>query len=113
MNECLFCKIISGTIPAKIVFENESIVAFEDIEPQAPFHIIIIPKKHIPSVIDISDDDLMIMGTMYQVASEIAREFSLTNGFRLVINYGKDAGQVIQHIHIHMLGKRELGWPPG
>jgi histidine triad (HIT) family protein len=114
MSECLFCKIASGEIPARIVFNDERVVAFEDIKPQAPIHIIIIPRKHIPTVLDLDEDDRELVGHIYLVANQIAAEKSLTqDGFRLVTNCKKSAGQEIFHLHIHMLGGRNFGWPPG
>lgn len=112
--DCLFCKISDGKIPAKIVFSDEKSVAFEDINPQAPIHIIIIPRKHISTVLDIKDEDHDLMGYLYKVASQIAVDKKIEeDGFRLVINCNKSAGQEIFHVHIHMLGGREFGWPPG
>lgn len=112
--DCLFCKIADGKIPAKIVFNDEKIVAFEDINPQAPIHVIIIPRKHIPTVLDIENEDFDLMGYLYKVASKIAVDKNIDeDGFRLVINCNRSAGQEIFHIHIHMLGGREFGWPPG
>ena len=113
MSDCLFCKIASGQIPAKIVFQDDNVVAFEDINPQSPVHIIIIPRKHISTVLDITQSDLDIMGYLYLVAGKIATDMSIDDGFRLVVNCGKSAGQEIQHIHMHMLGGRLFGWPPG
>lgn len=114
MEDCLFCKIASGEIPAKIEYQDDLAVAFDDINPQAPVHIIIIPKKHIPTAIDIEKDDFEVMGYLYKIASLVAERKNIKlDGFRLVINCGKSAGQEIQHIHIHMLGGRTLGWPPG
>lgn len=114
MSDCLFCKISNGQIPAKIVYQDDKAIAFEDIHPEAPIHVIIIPRKHIPTVLDITDEDQDIMGYLYLVAKKIAVDKSLTkDGFRLVVNYGKFGGQEIPHIHIHMLGGRLFGWPPG
>lgn len=114
MSECLFCRIAAGEIPAKIVFNDEKVVAFEDIEPQAPIHIIIIPRKHIPTVLDLDEEDRELVGHIHLVANQIAAEKSLTqDGFRLVTNCKKSAGQEIFHLHIHMLGGRAFGWPPG
>ena len=114
MAECLFCRIAAGEIPAKIVFRDEKAVAFEDINPQAPVHVIIIPKKHIPTLLDLTDEDQSIMGYLYVVANHIAADKSLTeSGFRLVANCKESAGQEVFHVHIHMLGGREFGWPPG
>ena len=114
MSECLFCRIAAGEIPAKIVFNDEKVVAFEDIKPQAPTHIIIIPRKHIPTVLDLDEEDRELVGHIHLVANQIAAEKSLTqNGFRLVTNCKRSAGQEIFHLHIHMLGGRDFGWPPG
>ena len=114
MSECLFCRIAAGEIPAKIVFDDEKVIAFEDIKPQAPIHIIIIPRKHIPTVLDMGEEDRELVGHIHLVANQIAAEKSLTqDGFRLVTNCKKSAGQEIFHLHIHMLGGRDFGWPPG
>lgn len=114
MADCLFCKIAEGEIPAKIEHDDDLAVAFHDINPQAPIHIIIIPRKHIPTVIDVEKNDYEVMGYLYRVASMIAEKENISqDGFRLVINCGKSAGQEIQHIHIHMLSGRNFGWPPG
>jgi histidine triad (HIT) family protein len=114
MTDCLFCKIAEGKIPAKIEFQDELAVAFQDINPQAPIHIIIIPRKHIATILDIKPDDFGIMGHLYGVANKIAENKGLKDdGFRLVANCGRFAGQEIQHIHIHILGGRQFGWPPG
>jgi histidine triad (HIT) family protein len=114
MPECLFCRIAAGEIPARIVFNDEQVVAFEDIKPQAPIHIIIIPRKHIPTVLDLDEDDRELVGHIYLAANQIAAEKSLTqDGFRLVTNCKKSAGQEIFHLHVHMLGGRNFGWPPG
>jgi histidine triad (HIT) family protein len=114
MSKCLFCKIAAGEIPAKIVFEDDRAVAFEDINPKAPIHIIIIPRKHIPTVLDLTGEDQELMGYLHLVANRIAAEKSINeDGFRLVTNCNKVAGQEVFHLHIHMLGGRNLGWPPG
>ena len=114
MSECLFCRIAAGEIPAKIVFDDENVVAFEDINPQAPIHIVIIPRKHIPTVLDLTDEDQELVGHLHMVANQIAAEKSLADdGFRLVTNCKKSAGQEVFHIHMHMLGGREFSWPPG
>jgi histidine triad (HIT) family protein len=114
MSDCLFCKIAAGEIPAKIVFEDERVVAFEDIQPQAPIHILIIPRKHIPTLLDLDEEDQELLGYMHLVANHIAGEKSLAeSGFRLVTNCKESAGQLVFHIHIHLLGGREFGWPPG
>ena len=114
MTDCLFCKIADGKIPTKIEFQDEIAIAFQDINPQAPVHIIIIPRKHIPTILDIKSDDFGIMGYLYGVTSKVAENKGLNDdGFRLVANCGRSAGQEIQHIHIHILGGRLFGWPPG
>jgi len=112
--DCIFCKIAKGEIPAKIIFKDDKVVAFEEISPQGPVHILVIPTKHIPTLLDITDEDEKLMGYMYTVINKIAEEKSLNDkGFRLVINCKKDAGQEIFHVHIHMIGGRKFGWPPG
>ncbi len=112
--DCLFCKIIDKTIPAKIVYEDEATLAFEDINPQAPLHVLVIPKRHIPTTLDIGEDDDAIVGAMIQTANRIARERGIAeDGFRLVMNCNEGAGQTVFHIHIHLLGGRSLHWPPG
>ena len=113
MQDCLFCKIVSGEIAAEIVFRDDHVLAFRDINPQSPVHLIIIPLKHIQSVVSINTDDFDLMGHLFFAVKEIAERLSLADGFRLVVNCGRNAGQEIQHIHIHMLGGRAMGWPPG
>lgn len=114
MSECLFCKIAAGEIPAKMVFADEKVVAFEDTKPQAPTHILIIPRKHIPTVLDLTDEDQELIGYLYMVANQIAVERSLAeDGFRLVVNCKRAAGQEVFHLHLHLLGGRNFRWPPG
>ena len=114
MSECLFCKIASGEIPAKIAFEDERVMAFEDINPQAPVHLIVIPKKHIATVLDFADEDQELVGYMHMVANQVATKKSLAeDGFRLVTNCKRSAGQEVFHLHMHLLGGRTFGWPPG
>lgn len=114
MTDCLFCKIIEKKIPAKIAYEDDKVLAFHDISPQAPVHILIIPKKHIASINDLQENDLAIIGYLHQIAKKLAHELKIsTNGYRLVINNGPDAGQAVSHIHLHVLGGRKLQWPPG
>jgi histidine triad (HIT) family protein len=109
---CLFCRIARGEIPAKMVVNNKEIAAFRDISPQAPTHILIIPKKHIGSLDDVSDSNLL--GQMMGMAAALARQEGIAKtGYRTVINTGKDGGQSVDHLHIHLLGGRALGWPPG
>ncbi|MCK4859305.1 MAG: histidine triad nucleotide-binding protein [Candidatus Omnitrophica bacterium] len=114
VTDCLFCKIISKQIPADIVFENESVLAFNDISPQAPTHILVIPKKHIERISDLTEKDKGIIDELVFVAKGLAEERKIVeSGYRLVINNNKDAGQAVFHIHLHLLGGRSLGWPPG
>jgi len=110
---CLFCKIIKGEIPAKKVYEDEQSLAFEDINPQAPTHIQVIPKQHIARIYDIDDSTSHIVGKLTQVANNIAKEKELLDGYRLVINCNAGAGQTVFHIHLHLLGGRPFKWPPG
>ncbi len=111
--DCLFCKIIAGDIPCSKVFEDDKVLAFKDIEPQAPFHILIIPKEHIPSAAAIDGGNSHIVAHIFEVAAIIAKDNNLDDGFRLVTNSGADAGQTVGHLHFHMLAGRSLAWPPG
>ncbi|MBR4868800.1 MAG: histidine triad nucleotide-binding protein [Clostridia bacterium] len=110
---CLFCKIAFGEIPSTKVYEDEQVLAFKDIEPQAPFHVLIIPKEHIASAGEITPENSGIVAHIFEVAAALAKEHNLTNGFRLVTNCGEQAGQTVGHLHFHMLAGRNLGWPPG
>ena len=112
--ETIFAKIIRKEIPASIVFENESVLAFRDVSPQAPVHILIIPKKPLRDVAAATSADKELMGELLLVAAEIARQEGLEeNGYRIVVNTGRDGGQSVFHLHLHLLGGRSLGWPPG
>lgn len=114
MDNCLFCNIIKGMIPSEKVFEDDKVLAFKDINPEAPVHIIIIPKKHIGSINDIEYNDNELIGYIYNVAKEIAANLGIKeSGYRIVTNCGDDAGQSVLHIHFHLLGGRNLSWPPG
>ena len=114
MSDCIFCKIANGEIPTNYIYEDDKVVAFNDIEPQAPVHILIIPKEHIASALELDDSNCDVVGHIFKVASQIAREKGFADGgFRLVNNCGKDGGQTVGHIHFHLLGGRNLGWPPG
>ncbi len=111
---CLFCKIIEKKIPSKIVYEDERVLAFEDINPQSPVHILVIPKKHISTALEIKDEDNELIGYMFQVANKIAKGKNIAErGFRLVLNCNHEAGQTVFHIHLHLLGGRVMHWPPG
>jgi histidine triad (HIT) family protein len=109
----IFAKIIAREIPADIVYEDEWCLAFRDIAPKAPTHILIIPKKPIASLIDLTDEDQGIMGRCVLVASAVARQELLSDGYRLVVNCGSDGGQEVAHLHFHLLGGRKMTWPPG
>ena len=109
MNDCLFCRIARGEIPAKIVFEDEQVVAFEDINPQAPTHVLIIPRGHIASVHDFTTRHGPLLAAMFAAAQRVGGGAS----YRLVFNHGADAGQTVGHVHMHLLAGRQLGWPPG
>jgi histidine triad (HIT) family protein len=114
VSDCLFCKIIAGTIPAKLVHEDDRAVAFRDLNPQAPTHILIVPRQHIASINDLSDGDAPLVGHLHVVAAKLAQAESIAaTGYRLVFNTGPQAGQTVSHIHLHLLGRRALGWPPG
>jgi histidine triad (HIT) family protein len=113
-SDCLFCKIIQGEIPCEKVYEDNKILAFNDINPQAPTHILIIPRKHIATLLDITPDDRELIGDIFLVANQLAREKGYDQvGYRTVFNCLKDAGQAVYHIHLHLLGGRKFGWPPG
>jgi histidine triad (HIT) family protein len=112
--ECLFCKIFAREIPAKEVFRDEEIVAFDDIRPVAPTHVLVIPKEHLPTVHDLTPAHAPMLARMVQVANGIADERKIDrDGYRLVFNKGSKAGQTVYHLHLHLLGGRAMGWPPG
>lgn len=112
--ECLFCKIVAGTIPSKVAREDEWTFAFHDIDPQAPTHVLVVPRKHISSVDALGDTDAELMGRLFLAAKDVARQEGIAqSGYRLVINEGPDALQSVAHVHLHLLGGRRFGWPPG
>ncbi len=114
MSKTLFEKIIARELPAKIVYEDEQVLAFHDIRPQAPTHVLMIPKKPIPRIAEAGPDDQQVLGYLLLKAAEVARKLGLTEtGYRLVFNNGSDAGEAVPHLHCHILGGRRLGWPPG
>jgi len=111
---CLFCKIVSGDIPGTIVFEDDALVAFEDVSPQAPLHVLIVPRRHISSVNDLASEDDMLVGSMIRRAAALAKEYGYQErGYRTIFNTNRDGGQTIFHIHLHLLAGRTLNWPPG
>lgn len=111
--DCVFCKIASGEIPSKKAYEDESVLAFYDLDPQAPVHILIIPKHHITSVAEITPENSAVVAHIFEVAAKLAKENNLTEGFRVVANTGRDGGQSVPHLHFHLLGGRSMKWPPG
>ncbi|PYY18658.1 MAG: histidine triad nucleotide-binding protein [Acidobacteria bacterium] len=111
--DCLFCRMISGEIPTKKVYEDDETLVFEDIKPQAPTHVLIIPKRHIVGVREANAEDAPIIGKLHLVAAQIARDRKIENGYRTVFNVGPGAGQSVFHLHLHLLGGRPLSWPPG
>ena len=113
-SDCLFCKIVAGEIPAELVYESDTAVAFRDINPQAPTHVLVIPRKHISTINDITSDDETIVGSLYTAAREMAAAEGIADdGYRAVMNCNEGAGQSVFHIHLHVLGGRAMSWPPG
>lgn len=114
MSDCIFCKIIDKKIPARIIYEDEHALAFEDVNPQAPVHTLVIPKKHIPTLLDIKEQDNNLIGHLIKVANKIANDKGIAErGFRVVTNCNPESGQTVYHIHFHILGGRQMHWPPG
>ena len=112
MSDCIFCKIAKGEIPSNQVYEDEQVLAFHDLDPQAPVHVLLIPKEHIASALEITPENSAVVAHLFEVAAKLAKELGLENGFRIVNNCGKDGMQSVQHLHFHLLGKRQMGWPP-
>lgn len=111
---CLFCEIVAGKIPARVAYQDDSILAFHDINPQGPTHILVIPKRHIASLLDLTAEDDVLVGSLVRQARDLATQSGLAErGFRLVFNSGEDAGYSVYHVHLHLVGGRRLGWPPG
>jgi histidine triad (HIT) family protein len=114
MSDCLFCKIIAGEIPGNVVHQDETMVAIRDVNPQAPLHVLILPRRHIPTTNDLSVEDDALVGSLFRRAAAIAKEHGYDErGYRTVFNTNRDAGQTVFHIHLHLLAGRGLGWPPG
>lgn len=112
--DCVFCKIASHEIPTDLIYEDDDIIAFKDINPQAPVHLLIVPKKHIKSILEITDEDKNLAYKIVKIAQKLAIDMGLASkGFRLVINTGDDGGQSVAHLHVHLLGGRSMKWPPG
>ena len=110
---CIFCKIVDGSIPSTAIYEDELSYAFADLHPQAPVHILIVPREHISSMADAGESKRDLLGHLHWAASQIARDKGLVNGYRIVVNTGEDGGQTVDHLHLHLLGGRQLHWPPG
>jgi len=114
MSDCIFCKIVTGEIPGDIVYENDDVLAFRDLNPQAPTHILVIPRRHIATINDLQDADAELLGKMYLAAKEIAKKEGIVEvGYRTIMNCNAGAGQTVFHIHLHVLGGRQMNWPPG
>ena len=113
MSDCIFCRIVQGEIQSKKVYEDDRTFVFEDINPQAPTHVLIIPKKHLAGLKEAQDEDSQLIGYCHLVAARIARQRGIENGYRTVLNVGPGAGQSVFHLHVHLLGGRNLSWPPG
>ena len=112
-SSCIFCKIVAGNIPSKTVYADSSAVAFHDVNPQAPVHLLVIPRQHFASVLEADESYEPLLGHLCRVAAELARQFHIADGYRVVVNTGLDAGQSVFHLHLHVLGGRHLEWPPG
>ena len=113
MEDCIFCKLANGEIPTDMVYEDDRIACFRDADPQAPVHVLMVPKRHIPSLDDLTEEDSDLLGYMMIKIKDIAAGEGLENGYRVVINCGEDGQQTVKHLHIHILGKRKMTWPPG
>ena len=114
MADCLFCKVVAGQVPATVVFQNDQVVAFKDITPRAPTHVLIVPRRHIATLNELAPDDDRLVGEMVRAAAAIAKEQGLAErGYRTVFNCNADAGQTVFHVHLHLLGGRPMTWPPG
>jgi histidine triad (HIT) family protein len=111
--DCLFCRIVAGEIPATRLHEDDLVIAIRDISPQAPTHVLVLPVRHVASAADLGDEDGPLLGRLFGVAASLAASEGLDNGWRLVTNVGSDGGQSVDHLHLHLLGGRAMGWPPG
>lgn len=114
MDKCLFCGIVEGQVPSKIVYRDQDVIAFADINPQSPAHVLLVPRRHIASLNDLTPEDGPILVSLFAAATKIAQDLGLAErGYRLVTNVGPDAGQAVFHVHFHLMGGRKFGWPPG
>lgn len=114
MSDCLFCRIADGKIPAKLLHQDDETVAFEDINPQAPFHVLVIPRRHVSTANELGREHDAVMGKLFRVAASLAREAGVAEtGYRMLVNTNREGGQVVFHLHMHVMGGRQMGWPPG
>ncbi len=113
MKDCIFCKIVGGDIPADIVYKDETVVAFKDLNPQAPVHVLIVPRTHVESLREPAASDGKLLEGVFSAVRKLADQLELDKGFRVVANYGEYGGQSVYHIHFHLLGRRQMSWPPG
>ncbi|NLM16900.1 MAG: histidine triad nucleotide-binding protein [Candidatus Riflebacteria bacterium] len=113
MKDCIFCKIIAGEIPSEIIYKNDGAVAFRDTSPQAPVHVLVVPKKHIPRIDSPEASEPVIAESLFKAVADISAKLGLKDGYRVVVNSGKHGGQTVGHLHLHILGGRQMGWPPG
>lgn len=113
MADCIFCKIAAGEMGTEFLYEDDQVVAFRDINPAAPVHILVIPKRHVPSANDLTDEDNLLIGHMFNVIRNLTQKENLDQGYRIVNNCGREGGQTVNHLHFHLLGGRQLQWPPG
>lgn len=111
--DCIFCKIIGGEIPSKKAYEDDLVYGFYDIEPQAPVHILLVPKQHIASAAEVTSENSAVVAHIFEVAAKLAAELGLSDGFRIVTNCGESAGQTVMHLHFHLMGGRDFAWPAG
>jgi len=114
MSDCLFCRVVAGSIPASLVYESPTVIAFRDIHPKAPTHVLVIPKEHVASLMDLKPEHSKLLGDIHQAIQAVARQEKVEhNGFRVAVNNGSDSGQTVPHLHYHVLAGRKLNWPPG
>jgi len=111
--DCLFCRIVGGEIPSDRVYEDEQVIGFRDIHPQAPTHVLVVPRRHVPDVDSLDDDDAGLLSAMFAAVRRVAEREGLAKGYRVVTNVGAESGQSVFHLHLHLLGGRRMGWPPG
>ncbi len=113
MSNCIFCRIVRGEAPARILYQDDDVTAFRDLHPQAPVHILIVPNRHVAGVSQVGPEDTVLLGKLFVVARQLAEQEEIVDGYRLVVNNGLQAGQTVFHLHVHLLGGRALSWPPG